>query len=469
MYREKLDAWIEGKKEEMLEDLKALVRIDSQRALAEEGKPFGEGPARVLAKAGELMERFGLKVTNYDNYVVAGDFGEGEKELDILAHLDVVPVTEEWTVTKPFEPLVKDGRIYGRGTADDKGPAIAALYAIRAVRELGIPLKKSVRLILGSDEECGSSDLDYYYSKEKEAPCSFTPDADFPVINLEKARLSKEFTARVQPAAEGAAAVRAFRAGDKVNVVPAKAFAVVSAVSEEMVLEAAKELQQKTGAVITVQGTQEGCEITVKGTAAHASTPEHGNNAITVLLALLDRLPLSEEGGAQLFSGLAKLFPHGDTEGRVLGVKMEDELSGALTFNLGILKLEDDILCGEFDIRAPLCASDENLTKVVRAAFAKIGITMQEGGMTPAHYVPADSTFVKTLLESYERYSGKPGKTLAIGGGTYVHELERGVAFGCMSEGVDNHMHGDDEFMEIDALLMSTKIFSDVIVKLCGA
>ena len=122
-----------------------------------------------------------------------------DAQLDILAHLDVVPAGDGWTVTKPFEPVVKDGKIYGRGTADDKGPAVAALYAMRAVNELGIPLKKNVRLILGTDEECGSSDITHYYSVEKEAPMTFSPDASFPVINIEKGRIEGNFTAEFEP------------------------------------------------------------------------------------------------------------------------------------------------------------------------------------------------------------------------------------------------------------------------------
>ena len=145
MYREKIDAYIDSKKDEMIEDLKTLVRIDSQRGRAKEGKPFGDGPAKVVAAAEGLMKQYGLQTTNYDNYVVTGDFGTQEKALDILTHLDVVPVTEDWTVTEPFQPKVVDGRIYGRGTADDKGPAIAALYALRAIRELGLPMKKRWR------------------------------------------------------------------------------------------------------------------------------------------------------------------------------------------------------------------------------------------------------------------------------------------------------------------------------------
>lgn len=238
MYREKIDAYIDSKKDEMLEDLKTLVRINSQRGRAEEGKPFGDGPAKVIAAAEGLMKQYGLQTTNYDNYVVTGDFGTQEKALDILAHLDVVPVTEDWTVTEPFQPKVVDGRIYGRGTADDKGPAIAALYALRAIRELGLPMKKSVRLILGSDEECGSGDLEYYYAKEQEAPYTFTPDADFPLINIEKGSFKGEFSADF-PVEDAKAYVVSFTSGDKVNVVPARAELVVAGVEAAVVEEAA--------------------------------------------------------------------------------------------------------------------------------------------------------------------------------------------------------------------------------------
>ena len=467
MYQKQLDAYLDSKKEEMLEDLKALVSIDSQRGEPLPGMPFGEGPARAVKAAGELMERYGLKVTNYDNYVITGDSSDQEKALDILAHLDVVPVTDEWTVTQPFKPVIRDGRIYGRGTADDKGPAIAALYAIRAVKELGIPLKYSVRLILGSDEECGSSDLEHYYEKEQEARFSFTPDADFPLINLEKARLAKAFTAQIHDA--GSAGVVEFEAGMKVNVVPAKASAVIRGMDAAAVRTVCEAKADALQVSVCVEETEEHLvQIRVRGSAAHASTPELGVNAATALLAMLDEMAPAGSESFALLQSLSRLFVHGDTQGKALGISMQDEESGALTMNLGILRLKDGALYGEFDVRAPLCANDDNLTEVMRKDFDGIGIRMEEGPMKAAHYVPADSDLVKTLLGSYERYFGTEGKPFAIGGGTYVHELERGVAFGCAVEGVDNRMHGDDEFMEIEMLLRSAKIFADAIVKLCN-
>ena len=466
MYREQIDAYIDSRREEILEDLKSLVRIDSQRGAQKEGMPYGEGPARVLDAASKMLESYGLRVTDYGHRVIAGDFGPEERELDILAHLDVVPVTDEWTVTKPFEPLIVGNRIYGRGTADDKGPAIAALYAIRAIKELGLPLKKGVRLLLGSDEECGSSDLEYYYAREAEAPCTFSPDADFPLINVEKARLAGPFEGTFAESTQGARLV-SLDGGDKVNVVPAKAEMVFAGVDAGTLRKRAEETAQKTGCAFTVSEEEGEQIVRIKGVSAHGSTPELGKNALTAALVLIEALDLPKTEGLAMLKGLGQLFPHGETEGRALGVAMEDEISGKLSMNLGILHYGEGKIYGELDSRAPICATKEGLEDVVRERLAGFGLRFT-GKQKAGHYVPEDLPFVQTLLGSYERYTGIHGKPLSTGGGTYVHELERGVAFGCMTEDVDNHMHGDDEFMEIETLLMSAKIFADAIVKICG-
>ena len=469
MYREKIDAYIDSKKDEMIEDLKTLVRIDSQRGRAEEGKPFGDGPAKAIAAAEGLMKQYGLQTTNYDNYVVTGDFGTQEKALDILAHLDVVPVTEDWTVTEPFQPKVVDGRIYGRGTADDKGPAIAALYALRAIRELGLPMKKSVRLILGSDEECGSGDLEYYYAKEQEAPYTFTPDADFPLINIEKGSFKGEFSADF-PAEDAKAYVVSFTSGDKVNVVPARATLVVAGVEVAVVEEAAARVTTQTNVAFTTESQADGTvKVSARGVAAHASTPAEGKNALTATLRLITALPLDATKGLTALLGLEALFPYEDTCGKQAGIDRENEESGALTLCFSIMDYTPEHLHAIFDARLPIGCTKENTSYPVKEALAQYGITLDNDELREPHCVPGDSWFVQTLLGSYERYFGKKGKALSTGGGTYVHELERGVAFGCMVPEVDNHMHGDDEFMEIEMLLRSAKIFADAILKICNA
>jgi len=166
----KIQAFIDAHEQEMLEDAMELIRINSERMPAQPGMPFGEGNAKVLAKGMEILEKRGFAAKNYDNYVVTADLNEKPSRLDVLAHLDVVPAGEGFTVCEPFAPVVKDGKLYGRGSADDKGPAVAALYAMMAVRELGAELSGNCRLIWGSDEECGSSDIRYYYGIENMRP-----------------------------------------------------------------------------------------------------------------------------------------------------------------------------------------------------------------------------------------------------------------------------------------------------------
>lgn len=468
-YYEKLDRWAEEHRDEMAQDIADLVRIDSTKGKAEEGMPFGAGPASALAAMQEKMERYGFSSKNYDNYCVTADLaGRGDKALDMLAHLDVVPVSDDWKKTKPFEPLIEGQYMYGRGTSDDKGPAVAALYAMRAVKELGIELSRGVRLICGSDEECGSSDLEHYYAIEKEAEYTFSPDANFPLINIEKARLEKKLEADL-PEDYRTPCILEIEAGSKSNVIPGYADAVFRGMPQESLSKAAEKAGKLTGASFTFERKEDRQIVHVKGLTGHAASPDNGSvNALTALLSFLSYLPLADTKTTRTVLGLGQLFPFGDFHGKALGVDLQDEESGVLTISLDMLKLQNGHLAADFDCRAPLCATEENLTKVISEKAAEKGLAMEEGPMTPAHYVSADSPLVKTLLDCYERGFGKKGKALAIGGGTYVHELKRGVAFGCEVEGFDNRMHGDDEVVDLDVLVKSVKIFADAILSLCG-
>ena len=289
----------------------------------------------------------GFKTRNYENFVGAIDLNDQPTELDILAHLDVVPGGDNWTITTPFEPRVLDGRIYGRGTSDDKGPAIAALYALRAIKDLQIPLRKNVRLILGTDEECGGLDLGYYYQREPEAPLSFTPDAEFPVINIEKGGLRGEFSA-TWTKEESSPRIVSIKGGIKFNVVPAHAEAIIAGLTSDAITSAIEAASQKTGVIFTAREEHDQLLISAKGTSAHAATPADGNNAITALLELLDSLPLAATPSFDSVKALNRLFPHGDWAGKALGVAMSDELSGELTLSFNIIDLNETGLKGLF-------------------------------------------------------------------------------------------------------------------------
>ena len=467
MYKKEIEAYIESHKQEMIEDICSLCRINSEKMPYKEGMPFGPGAFEALTEALTMAESYGFSIRNYDNYVGTVDMNHKEQQLDILAHLDVVPAGEGWKETEPFEPIVKDGKLFGRGTSDDKGPAVAALYAMRAVKELNIPLSKNVRLILGTDEECGSSDIAHYYAVEKEAPMTFSPDGAFPVVNTEKGSLSGHFTADWEPS-ERLPRLVSLEAGIKVNVVPGKANAVVAGLEEHVLEQIAKDCTNQTGILFEIRREGEHAFITAIGQSAHASIPEEGNNALTGLLTYLTKLPLAECGQVFMLRRLLSLIPHGDTSGRALGIAMGDEISGDLTLAFSLLKVWDSGLEGTFDSRCPICSTEENVLNVVKRNMADKGFTIHNDSMNPPHHVDGDSPFVKTLLEAYESYTGRKGECISMGGGTYVHHLKNGVAFGASMPETDNRMHGADEYAVVEELVVSAKIFAQVIVDLCS-
>jgi len=464
----KLEAYFQEHEQDVIRDVSRLVAIKSDREEAKPGMPYGEGPAKAIAEALRIIEEHGFRAKNYDNYVCTADLNDGPKTLDILAHLDVVPVSDSWTVTKPFEPLVLDGKLYGRGSCDDKGPAMAALWAMTAVRDLGLPLVKNCRLILGSDEECGSSDIEYYYKQETEAPMTFSPDADWPVINIEKGGVVGDITSSWEETRK-TPRVSSFRAGAKVNVVPGTAECVILGLSPYDLGSYIAAISPVTGCTYAAEDLGN-CytKVVCTGRSCHASTPQIGNNALTGLLELIDMLPLADVPSSDALFAMAHAFPHGDTVGEAIGIHHKDEISGEITVALSMLELDETHLQAYFDARCPLCCTFENTVVPAVQYFSRHGLAMKENPMRPPHHVSGESTFVQTLLRAYTDVTGKPGFCKAIGGGTYVHHLENGVAFGCDDEDVDTHMHGDDEFIVLENLFNACVIYALAISDLCA-
>ena len=468
MYQDQINAYFDhpARRQQLVEMISRLVRIRSVREEARPGMPFGPGPAAALAEGLRLAEELGFAVKNYDNYVGAVDFNDRETQLHILCHLDVVGEGTGWTVTEPYEPIEVDGMLYGRGTDDDKGPVAAVLLAMQAVKDLGLPLKKNVRLLLGTDEESGSEDIAYYYSREPYAPCTFSPDGEFPVINLEKGSYKPVFT-RTWAAESATPRVKELHGGFRINVLPPEASCVVAGLSAEAARPYCDQAAAETGVTYELAEAGDDLHILCKGKGAHASTPEEGVNAITGLIHLLCALPLAKVGSTAALHALNALFPHGDCAGKALGIAQADEISGPLTLAFSLLELNDTGLSGQFDSRVPVCANEDNCKAAAEGAFARSGFAA-EGGMQEPHYTPADTPLVTTLLRCYEQYSGKKGECLAIGGGTYVHDIPGGVAFGCAMPGFNGNMHGPDEHTCIADQLTAAKIFAQAIIDLCG-
>lgn len=457
--KEKIIEYFASNRDEIIKSISELVAIESVRGSAAQGMPFGKMPYLALQKALEIAEGFGFKTQNHEGYVGTVDMGDGEAELGILAHLDVVPAGEGWS-TNPFEVVEKDGKIYGRGVSDDKGPAMAAFYAMKAVKDLGFTLKKNCRLILGTDEECGSSDLEHYFEKNPYPKYTFTPDAEFPVTNGEKGRFTKHFYKKVDFSG-GKKYIKKIYAGEAANAVPDYAEAELVGVSEAEFLAAA-EKAKNTGAQFSFDGEK----IICRGTSAHASLPENGNNPITALLELLSNIAF-DESCAEFTGALKVLFPHGKYNGESFGVDMSDRL-GRLTLTLDTVCFENGEFDGCFDTRTPMTANEKNCAEPIAEKLSVHGFTIEDTQMIAAHYVDENSEFVKTLLGVYEKYTGDEGECVSMGGGTYVHDIENGVAFGAISRGTVTNMHGANEFMPIEDILTAAEIFAEVIIRICG-
>ena len=424
--------YLEAHKQEMIDLLAELVAIPSIQGKAEEGAPFGREPARALEVMLKKCEEAGFKVDNVENYAGSADISDLPAELAVLTHLDVVPVGSGWT-TDPFVLRYEadTDKLIGRGAIDDKGPAVAAFFAARAVKELGLPLKKGIRLIFGTNEENGSADLAYYRKKRELPPMVFTPDGEYPLINAEKGMLRVYFSSDFDDDE-----ILEIQAGTVINAVPQ--FCTVTMDSDE----------------------DEPVEAVYEGVSAHASTPEKGENAITQFLD-------GYSGENMLLCGLAELFPHGEFNGKNCGLGFSDELSGDMTCVLSMLNTENGRIYGGIDIRFPLDRKKAEISSIICGALESAGFTVDSCDGVEPHCTDENSTFVQTLLKTYERVTGDKGRCIAIGGGTYVHEIEGGVAFGAEFPNEDGHMHSPDEFIKVANLLKNAEIMAEAIAELC--
>jgi succinyl-diaminopimelate desuccinylase len=463
---DRIDAFVEANADAMIEDIKKLIAIRSVRGDAEPGMPYGRAVNDALVCARNIAETAGLNAENVAGCMLDVNLNDREDVLGILCHLDVVPEGTGWT-TPPFEGHIRDGRIYGRGAADNKGPAVAAIYALRCVKELGAPLSKNVRLMLGTDEENGSSDLKAYTKIKRLPPFCFSPDAAFPVYNIEKGRYAGAFASAWAPS-DALPRILSVDGGSAVNVVPDEATAVIAGMDAETVRPFAAAFAEASGVDFDLGETADGCRIEAKGLGTHASFPEFGRNAVTALIGLLAGMPFADSEGFERLKSVNALLPHGDFSGTALGVAMSDELSGSLTLNLGVFHFGDTGLKGEFDARCPLCSTEENTSRVIASRFAALGLTVGHTEMILPHHVPEDLPFIATLLGAYEEVTGMKGECVAMGGGTYIHGYENCVAFGAAYPETETYAHAADEYSVIEELKANIKIYVRVILRMCA-
>ncbi len=462
--KERISAWVDAHEADMIRDLSALVAIESVRGPALPGAPFGPGPKGALDAALELCASLGLETASYGGAVGSADLGPSPAGLDILCHVDVVDAGEGWT-GDPFTLTQRGGLLYGRGTDDDKGPAVEAIYALACLRELGLPLRRGARLLLGTSEECGMDDLPYYYDHNAPAPMTFSPDSGFPCYNTEKGAYHPVVTARWGPS-QALPRVSAMEGGTRLNVVPGEASATVLGLTRETALALCAPRAQALGVLCSAADGEGGCLLRVSGVSCHAAMPEGGVNAITALLALLAALPLAECGSTGAIRALAAALPHGDYYGAACGVASRDDISGPTTVSPDILSLTELAVELRLDCRVCLTATEESCRLAFERRLGELGLSVS-GQQKPAHHVDPDCEFVRTLLECYRTYTGDAGRCLSTGGWTYVHSIPGGVAFGSGMPGFDSRLHSADERISRADMLAACKIFALAAARLC--
>ena len=451
---QKLDAALEALHGDMLDTLRRWIQVPSVRGEAAEGAPFGMDVRRMLDTAMEDLCRLGMNPRNVDGYCCDAEIGNGEETIAVLAHLDVVPEGDGWQ-DEPYGAVVRDGRLIGRGTADDKGPAVAALFAMKALMDAGVPLKRRVRLILGCDEECGMEDLTYYEKVVGLPDMGCSPDANFPMINTEKGITAMKLDAPVNDPR-----LISIESGTRSNVVPGLAVALV----EGDVREAAAEAFECDNEACEIETSLEDGNtcIRITGIPAHGSMPDKGVNAAKLLLAVLYRLGIGGETVRVLYETTST-----ENDGSGLGIAGQDDVSGKLTLNLGLLSVRDGQLSVTYDCRYPVMFSGETVRGMVAQTLRDYGFVMAPGRDSKPHHVPEKSQLVGRMMAVYNDIMGTQAKPFAIGGGTYARHLKEGVAFGMIFPGEPELEHQANESIDIENFYKASRIYAYSIAALC--
>lgn len=454
------------------EALLNLLHIPSVAGKPEPQAPFGRAVAQALSQLAKLAAELGLTPTLTTHYLTV-DLGDAAarpaETVGILSHADVVPFGEGWHYS-PTGQLVEDkieDKIYGRGALDDKGPTVAALFAMAALARLHTPLARPVRLIIGGNEESGCRCIRKYVEDHPVQPAfGFSPDANFPLIFAEKGIAMLKLSAKCA-AAGTSAHIQKISAGTVVNAVPGKAEAWLGNISAESLHQqlAPKFTQELAKGLITITPTADGCHVAVLGKAAHGSMPEKGQNAAARLLLVLGHLPL-DSAQLQLLGRVYNLFGR-DYLGKAAGIAASDAISGPLTLNLGTLHLDEGALTLQLDMRYPVTHQYEPIFERLAQAAGQAGLAVQLTEHKAPLYVPQTEPPVQELLALYQEYE-PAAQPLAIGGGTYCRAFDNFVAFGPLRESMADVMHQADEFIRREDFQFLQKIYAQAIWRLAA-
>lgn len=460
---------VEKRREALIKDTQELLHIKSllDEEHATPDAPLGSGVKEALTFMLSLGEKDGFIPKNVGNLAGHLEFGEGKDLLGILCHVDVVPEGDGWS-SDPYAAEIRDDKIYARGSIDDKGPTMAAYYAMKIVKELGLPLNKRIRMIIGTDEESNWRCVEHYFENEEMPTLGFAPDADFPIINAEKG-ISDFDMVQQQSGMEndnGNVRVVSFVSGRRYNMVPDYAEAeLLAEVVQSKVIAQFADFMEKFELEASHQTEDGKLFLKVKGISAHGMEPKKGKNAGLYLAEFLKQLEL-DSMATHYFDFVSRFF-FNDSRGEALGVEYSDDITGDLTINVGKLSYSMD-LGGRLglNLRYPVTSKMEETREKLEQFLKTENFVIENFSDSKPHHVDEKDFLIQTLKKVYEEQTGEKAELLAIGGGTYARSLKSGVAFGPLFPGRPEIAHQKDEFMYIEDLLKATAIYAQAIFEL---
>ena len=453
-WNERIDQFVQAQRENILRDIGRLVAVPSVEGPAAPGAPFGPGPRAALDEALAIADELGLTPGEGEGHIGWADVPGAEKEkyLATITHLDVVPEGNGWDAD-PFTLRVRDGWLLGRGVADDKGPSVLCLYALKFLKDEAGPLRYPVRALLGCNEETNMQDVAWYNAHEKPPVFCFTPDAEFPLCNGEKGQFEADL---LSPVLNGD--ILDFEGGVARNAVPDRASALIRA--ELAALPAAEG--------ITLEREAGGVRVRGWGKSGHAAMPQGTVNAIGLVVDYLLANGIGNEAERAFLQLLHKL--HSAWDGTGLGIQADDGLFDPLTVVGGVICMENGALRQTVDCRFPTSTNGEVLEAALRKAAGDAGTVCMDHVNEP-FYIGVDAAPIQALMAAYCQVTGEEARPFTMGGGTYARHFPLAVSFGPEDQNAvlpdfAGPMHGANEGANFEHLLAALKIYILALLKL---
>lgn len=439
-YYEKL----ENNFSEFLNNLDRVVSIPSYYQEDSTKYPFGENIQKVLEEMIDICKELGFRTyIDSEGYYGYAEIGSGEKLVGVLGHLDVVPPGDlsKWE-NEPFKPVIKDGKYYGRGAQDDKGPTLAAIYALKTLLDCGFKLKYRVRFIFGTDEENLWRDMPKYVEKEEIPTVGFTPDSKFPLIYSEKGLLQCKLIAKNESGL-------VFKGGDAFNSVPSNIIVPKNEELMKVLLELNYEFKDKDEV------------IEIVGKSVHAQVAETGINAINRYMHALTKLGKETKSGKFITENLI-----GYDFAEPIFELVKDEHSGELKFNVGKIEFTEENEILMIDMRIPVTYDKEKIVETLSRKAKEYGFEYIQHDYLKSIYVPLDSELITTLMSAYQEITGDmESQPVASGGATYARAMNNCVAFGCVLPGSPKTEHQPNEYIILDDIKKAMKIYMKAFEK----